>query len=84
MIGYLTTKPIQGVVFKRLWDHLMGVMEAQCPVPGNPKKDCEDKVITHDQKASITLHFPIIIYGQEADRNFTDSHRSVLEWVSLN
>ena len=43
MIEYFMIKPTQGAAFKKLWDHLVVVTEAQEPCQGNPKKVCEDK-----------------------------------------
>ena len=36
MIGYFMTKPTQVAAFKRFQDKLMGVTEAEDPVPGKP------------------------------------------------
>ena len=51
-IGDFTTKPTQGIEFKRFWDQLMGFTESQDPGPGNPKRYREYKVSKHGQKAS--------------------------------
>ena len=53
-------KSAQGAAFKRFWDQLMGVTKDQDPIPGNTKKDSEDKLSNH---------------GHKADRNLAPAHK---------
>ncbi len=53
MTGDFLTKPLQGALFRRFRDQIMGVVEQPDPGPGKPKKDVQPKVSsTKDKKVA--------------------------------
>ncbi len=50
MTGDFLTKPLQGALFRRFRDQIMGVVEQPDPGPGKPKKDVQPKVSSAKDK----------------------------------
>jgi hypothetical protein len=67
MIGDFATKPLQGALFRKFRDHIMGVTPAQDPVPGKTAMSEKSKTSLRKAKQNVW-------YRQERKRH----HRSVL------
>jgi hypothetical protein len=76
MIGNFMTKPLQGALFQKFRDQIMGVIPAQDPGPGKPKPS--GKLDTHKAKPRKGKTTKESLVPLEKERH----HRSVLGGVT--
>ena len=79
MIGDFSTKPLQGALFRKFRDHIMGVIPAQDPGPGKGELRKGKESLFLSLALSVGQHHRSVL-GKVKNVRWTDVHtRNILE-----